>query len=69
MPVVSTHFSLNDHSLTDFSFLIYNKDINCTDKRRSIELDLIHIFSTLNQKLLNKDIKKRNFISNLCFSN
>ena len=73
MPVVSTvHFSLNDHSLKDFSFLIYNKDINCTDKRRSITIGRIgfnsFIFNFKSKIIDQRHFKKLNLFSNLCFS-
>ena len=65
--VVAEHFSKKDHSLSNFSFLIFQKDLIDLIIRRSIEADLINLFLKLNQKLLNKHIPNVNNIKQLCF--
>ena len=62
---VAEHFSRNDHSIDNFSFLIFQKNLLNTDTRRSIESDLINLFTKLNQPVINKLIRNVNLIKQL----
>jgi hypothetical protein len=49
---VSIHFNLINHSLTDFTFFIYEKELEDI-LRLNLEAQLINLFLKLNLKLIN----------------
>ena len=49
---VSIHFNLLNHTLNDFSFIIYEKDLEDTI-RFNLEAQMIHLFLKLNLNLIN----------------
>ena len=58
---VAIHFSENYHDLAkDFSFLIFNDELHDDKIRKSIESDLINLFLSLGEKLINKFIPNIN---------
>ena len=68
IPPVAIHFAQSNHTLdTDFNFLIFQKDVNKEEDRKSIEADLINMFVNLNQTVLNKHIPSTFIIKKLCF--
>jgi hypothetical protein len=64
---VAEHFSKRDHSLNNFSFLIFQKNLNDSSLRKSVEADLINLFVKLNQPILNKFIPNIKNIKQLSF--
>ena len=65
---VAEHFSRKNHSLNNFSFSIFQKDLTDTSIRRSIEADLINLFVKLDQPVINKHIPNIKNIKKLSFS-
>ena len=65
---LATHFSDLNHDIDkDFNFVIFNKDFKEDLIRKSVESDLINIFLSLGQKLLNKFIPNKLTVSNFSF--
>ena len=52
---VSNHFNLNDHSIKDFSFFVYEINLDNDFKRKFIERKLIKLLKDNNVKLINID--------------
>ena len=66
---VAIHFADKNHNLSnDFSFFIFNKDLNEDIVRKSIESDLINLFLLLGEKLINKFIPSKRTISSFSFT-
>ena len=62
------HFNLKNHSLKNFNYFIFDNNIRDDLIRRSIENDLIHLFLSLNVKIINKMIPDVKYIKHLAFS-
>ena len=66
---VAIHFSDTNHEVEKhFKFVVFNKDFSKEITRKSVESDLINIFQSLGQSLLNKHIPSKSTISTLSFS-
>ena len=66
---VAIHFSEKHHDLNkDFSFFVFNEKLNDEKIRKSIESDLINLFLTLGEKIINKFIPNIKTVSNFSFA-
>ncbi len=65
---VAIHFNKQGHTLNDLAFNILNKDIKNIAERKSLETDLIHLFTFLKIKILNKKKPKMKYIKKFFFS-
>lgn len=66
---VAEHFARRDHSLSYFSFAVFQKGLVDIDIRRSVECDLINLCLNLKQTIMNKHIPNINNIKALSFVN
>lgn len=64
---VAEHFARNDHTLDNFSFFVFQKDVEDSNIRKSIENNLINLFIKLNVTILNKLIPSYKKTNSLCF--
>ena len=65
---VAIHFSDKSHNLLNFSFYIFNSNIENNIERLSLENDLINTFLHLKIPLLNRKIPQINLISKFSFT-
>ena len=65
---LSIHFNKSKHNLyNDLKFLIFKNNLSNLNDRLSSETDLIHIFKSLNLKVINAMIPHLNYIKKLNF--